>query len=325
MGPATGDAPLNTATLTPPEAPPSHSVQTPKPEVMVSVSEPKRAFFHAVPFILLHLGCLAVFWVGWSWPAVAMAVGMYVARMFAITGFYHRYFSHKSFHTSRVMQFLFAVAGNSAVQRGPLWWAAHHRHHHRHSDEPEDVHSPVRRSFLYSHVGWIFEPRNWPTKHDLMSDLNSYPELRLLDKYDKVVPMLLLFAVFFAGYLMEHYAPSLGATGMQMIVWGLISTVALWHGTFTINSLAHTWGSRVYNTTDTSRNNFFLALITLGEGWHNNHHHFPGSARNGFRWWEVDLTYYGLWMMSKIGLVWDLRPVPAHVMQRNQIESAAKK
>ena len=264
-----------------------------------------------VPFIGLHLACLGVFWVGFSWFAFWTALALYLVRMFAITGFYHRYFSHKSFRTSRAAQFVFALVGAACVQRGPLWWAAHHRNHHRHADTELDVHSPVTRSFIVSHMGWFLTPRGFPTDHAVIKDLTKYPELRWLDRYDLLVPVALAVSLFVLGNVLEARAPQLGTNGWQLLVWGFfISTIALFHVSVTINSIAHVWGTRRFATRDNSRNNWLLAILTMGEGWHNNHHHYPGSARQGFRWWEIDLTYYGLRVLSALGLIWDLRPVP---------------
>jgi stearoyl-CoA desaturase (Delta-9 desaturase) len=267
-------------------------------------------WLRVMPFIGLHLACLGVIWVGTSWFAVVVAAAMYALRMFAITGFYHRYFSHKAFATSRPVQFLFAALGAASVQRGPLWWAAHHRHHHRHADTDFDIHSP-RHGFWRSHMGWFLTPRSFGTDHAAIKDLARFPELRLLDRFDILVPALLALAMFALGAWLERAYPSLGTSGPQLLVWGFfISTVVLFHATVTINSLAHRWGSRRFATNDDSRNNWLLALLTFGEGWHNNHHHFPGSARQGFKWWEVDMTYYALRVMAWLGLVWDLKAMP---------------
>jgi stearoyl-CoA desaturase (delta-9 desaturase) len=265
-----------------------------------------------VPFIGLHLACLGVIWVGFSWVALWTAVALYAVRMFAITGFYHRYFSHKAFKTSRPVQFLFGLIGATSVQRGPLWWAAHHRNHHRHSDTELDVHSPVQHGFLWSHMGWFLTRAGFRTDRSVIRDLLRFPELRLLDRFDVLVPVALAVGLFLAGGWLEEHHPELGTSGPQLLIWGFfVSTVVLFHATVTINSLAHQIGSRRYETRDDSRNNWWLALLTFGEGWHNNHHHFPGSARQGFRWWEFDLTYYVLRLFAVVGLVWDLKPVPA--------------
>ena len=256
-----------------------------------------------VPFLAMHAGCLGVFWTGAS-PALALlAAATFAARMFAITAFYHRYFSHRAFRASRVAQFLFALLGASAAQRGPLWWASQHRHHHAHADRPEDAHSAARHGFAWSHAGWFLARENFPARLALVPDLARYPELRFLDRYDVLAPAALALALYAAG-------------GLPYVVWGFcLSTVALWHATFAINSLAHRYGTRRYATRDDSRNNLWLALLTFGEGWHNNHHHFPGSARQGFFWWEIDLTWYGLKLLAALGLVRELRPVPVAVRE----------
>ena len=272
------------------------------------------------PFVLLHLGCLGVLWVGVSATAVAVATVLYILRMFAITGFYHRYFSHRAFRTSRVVQFLFALLGATAVQRGPLWWASHHRHHHAHSDEAADSHSARQHGFAWSHTGWFLARANFATRRERVPDLARYPELRFLDRFDALVPLLLALGLYGAGEWLATTAPQLGTNGLQLVVWGFcISTVALYHATFTINSLAHRMGRRRYATRDDSRNNLWLALLTFGEGWHNNHHHYPASARQGFYWWEIDLTYYGLRALAALDLIWDLKPVPAAVRAANRL------
>lgn len=272
-----------------------------------------------LPFIGLHLACLAVFLVGWSWTALVVFALSYLVRMFAITAFYHRYFSHRSFRVSRPVQFVFAVIGASATQRGPLWWAAHHRHHHKVADRPEDPHAP-RHGFLWSHMGWFLSRQHFATDHSQIPDLQRYPELRWLDRFDLLVPVAFAVALFGLGALLERFAPGLGTNGWQLLVWGyFLATVVLIHVTLTINSLAHVWGRRRYATRDDSRNNWFLALLTLGEGWHNNHHHFPGSARQGFYWWEIDISFYVLKLMSWVGLVHDLKPVPAAIRESRRI------
>jgi stearoyl-CoA desaturase (delta-9 desaturase) len=275
-------------------------------------------WLRALPFVGLHLACLGVFWVGVSPTALIVAAALYAIRLFAITGFYHRYFSHRTFRTSRAVQFAFALIGASSVQRGPLWWAAHHRNHHRHADTAADPHSP-REGFWWSHVGWFLTRQRFRTDLARVPDLAGYPELRWLDRYDTAVPVALAVALWIAGALLERHAPSLGVSGGQLLVWGFfVSTVVLFHVTVTINSLAHRYGRRRYDTADDSRNNLWLALLTFGEGWHNNHHFFPGSARQGFRWWEIDATWYGLRLLALLGLIRDLKPVPDWVLARSR-------
>ena len=272
-----------------------------------------------LPFIVLHLACFAVFWVEFSAVAVSVAVVLYLLRMFAITGFYHRYFSHKAFKTSRPVQFIFAFLAASAAQRGPLWWASHHRHHHAHSDHPEDPHSPRQHGFFWSHLSWFLVNKNFRLKKERIKDWLQYPELKLLDRFDVVAPLALALGLFALGAWLEYAAPHLQTNGLQLFIWGfVISTVLLYHMTFTVNSLAHVWGKRRFLTNDDSRNNPVIALFTLGEGWHNNHHHFPSSARQGFYWWEIDLTYYGLKILAALGLIWDLRKVPVEVLSQKR-------
>ena len=289
-------------------------------ESITATDQKKVDWLRIVPLLFLHLMCLGVFWVGWSWTAIGVTLLLYSIRMFAITGFYHRYFSHKAFKTNRFWQFIFGAMGNASVQRGPLWWAAHHRHHHRFTDQEQDVHSPSRHGFWWSHIGWLTSKANFPTNYKYVAEWAKYPELRWLNRYDTVVPVLLALALYIFGALLERFAPQLGTNGLQMLVWGFfISTTVLLHATVTINSFDHMYGSRRYNTPDTSRNNALLALITLGEGWHNNHHHFAISARQGFFWWEIDVTYYLLVVMSWLGIVRDLRTVPEQVLNKNRI------
>lgn len=270
-----------------------------------------------LPFIGMHLACVGVLWVGFSWVALWTALALYALRMFAVTAFYHRYFSHRTFRTSRPVQFLFAVIAASAVQRGPLWWAAHHRNHHRHADTPLDVHSPVQHGFFRSHVGWFLTRSGFRTDWKVIPDLLRFPELRWLDRFDVLVPLALAVGLYLIGHGLQTTHPALHTSGAQLLIWGFfVSTIVLFHVTVTINSLAHRFGRRRFVTRDNSRNNWLLALLTFGEGWHNNHHYFPGSARQGFRWWEIDLTFYVLWLMARVGLVHDLKAVPAGLKRR---------
>lgn len=272
----------------------------------------------AIPFILVNLGCLLVFWVGFSWTAFITAAVLYFVRLFSIGAFYHRYFSHKTFQTNRFWQFVFAVLGVSSAQRGPLWWASHHRQHHMCSDEPEDAHSPLQHGFWWSHVGWFMSKKYYHYNPERVRDLERFPELVFLDRYDTVVPTLLFISLLVAGFLLQTFMPELGTGPGQMLVWGFcISTIALFHTTVSINSLSHVFGKKRFVTKDNSRNNFLLAILTLGEGWHNNHHHYPATARQGFMWWEIDITFYMLKLLEKLGIIWDVRGVPKSVLERN--------
>ncbi len=278
-------------------------------------------WMRVIPFVLLHLSCLLIVIVGFSWTAFIVCIFLFAIRMFAITGFYHRYFSHKTFKTSRFVQLLFAMIGATAVQRGPLWWAAHHRGHHIHSDTPEDKHSPKEHGFLWSHMGWFLTKSNFVTNTKFIRELIRFPELRMIDRFDLLMPLALSIGLFIIGHYLNQYEPQLNTDGFQLLIWGFsLSTVMLYHATFLVNSAAHQWGKKRYETKDTSRNNFIIAILTFGEGWHNNHHHYPGSARQGFYWWEVDLTYYVLKFLAMMGLIWDVRTVSDNIRESKKIE-----
>jgi stearoyl-CoA desaturase (delta-9 desaturase) len=234
-----------------------------------------------------------------TWELVAVCVGSYYLRMFGITAGFHRLFAHRAYRTSRWFQFVLAFLGGASTQKSAVWWAAHHRDHHRYSDLPGDLHSPVRDGFWWSHIGWILHSSTDRTKSENLRDFAEHRELWWLDRH-QLWPTLV-------------YATTLLAIGgWAWLFWGyFLSTTLLWHGTFCVNSLAHVWGSRRYATKDDSRNNLWIALLTLGEGWHNNHHHDQSSARQGMLWWEVDVSYYVLRALAAAGVVWKLRPPKA--------------
>jgi stearoyl-CoA desaturase (delta-9 desaturase) len=247
---------------------------------------------------------------GWSWSGFALAVVLYYVRMFGISGGYHRYFSHRAYRTSRPFQFALAVLGATAAQKGPLWWASHHRLHHKYSDRPEDPHSAYQRGLFWSHVGWILVKRYVPTGWDRVKDLQRYPELVWLNRFYLVPPVLLAVALALIG-------------GAHALLWGFfVSTVLLWHGTFTVNSLTHKFGRKRYQTGDESRNSLLIALITMGEGWHNNHHYYQRSERQGFYWWEIDGSHYVLKVLSWLRLVWDLQEPSRRVRDDRGVPSA---
>jgi stearoyl-CoA desaturase (delta-9 desaturase) len=234
--------------------------------------------------------------------------------MFAITGAYHRYFSHRSYKTSRFFQFILALLGASSGQKGPIWWASHHRHHHQYSDTEDDIHPPRIYGLWWAHIGWVVSGNYVGLRKELVRDWMQYPEIKWVDKYHSLVPLALAVALWGLGSFLEVNYPALHTNGFQMFAWGFcMSTTLLYHGTFCINSLAHIIGKRRFETGDDSKNSFILALITLGEGWHNNHHRYPGSERQGFYWWEIDITHYTLKALSWVGLVWDLREPPARI------------
>ena len=272
----------------------------------------------AIPFVLVHLACFGAIWTGVTWQAVIIAVALYWGRIFAIGAGYHRYFSHRAYSTGRIFQFILAVACQSTLQKSVLWWAAKHRHHHLHSDTEADIHSPRHTGFLYSHMGWIFASRHDTCDLVKVADFARYPELMWLHRHERW-PAYGLAALCFA------------IGGWSGLVVGFFwSTVLVFHGTFCINSLAHVRGTKRYVTGDDSRNNWLLAIFTMGEGWHNNHHACQSSVRQGFRWWEYDPTFYLLKALSWTGLVWDLKSPPEAVLRNEQrlgsrvIERAAR-
>jgi stearoyl-CoA desaturase (delta-9 desaturase) len=267
----------------------------------------------SLPFYAVHVAAVVgVALVGWSWKGAALAIALYYVRMFGVTGGYHRYFSHRTYRTSRAFQFVLAVLAQTSVQKGALWWAAHHRDHHKYSDTPKDPHSYRDYGFWYSHVGWILASDTEETNYDNIKDLSRYPELRWLNNWHVVPALVLAVGLWLVG-------------SWPALVWGFfVSTTLLWHGTFTINSLSHIWGKRVYTTTDDSKNNPVLAMVTMGEGWHNNHHYYPRSCRQGFHWWQIDLTYYVLRALSVVGIVWDIQ-VPSDKVIAGKLEIRGKK
>lgn len=260
--------------------------------------EEKIDLLRCMPFLIIHILSLGVFFVEFTWSCLLVLGITYSLRVFALTAFYHRYLSHRAFKTSRAVQFLFAFIGTTAAQRGPLWWSAHHRFHHKHSDKPQDRHSPHVRGFFWSHFGWFLQNKNFSTDETLIKDWVKYPELKFINRYDSLPPLILILIMYLVG-------------GLKFVFWGyFLSTVLIYHVTFSINSIAHIFGKRTYETNDQSRNNWFLALLSFGEGWHNNHHHYPSSAQQGRNWKQIDISYLILRLMATFGLVWDLREFP---------------
>lgn len=264
----------------------------------------------SIPMFLIHGLCLLAVVTGITWQSLVLCAVLYFGRMWFITAGYHRYFSHRSYKTSRWFQLVLAFGGGTAAQKGALWWASHHRDHHRFSDTERDVHSPLK-GFWWSHIGWILCDKHKGWDPDSIKDFNTYPELRFLTKHDWIPPWTLAIASFLIA----------GWPGL--IVGFFWSTVLLWHGTFTVNSLAHVMGRRRYATTDTSRNSALIAAWTGGEGWHNNHHYYQAAARNGFFWWEWDPTYYGLKVLSWLRIVRDLKVPPERVLNGARVREGS--
>lgn len=264
----------------------------------------------ATAFFAIHALAVAAFFYKPSLPMLAACLGLFLIRKFGITGGYHRYFSHRSFKTSRWFQFVLAFLGGMSAQKGALWWAAHHRHHHQHSDQPEDLHSVKQQGFYWAHVGWILAEDYQEFDRNRIKDFMKFPELVWLDKWHFVPPVTLGVLCFVLG-------------GWAGFLWSFcVSTVILYHTTFAINSFCHLLGKRRYETGESSKNSLLLAILTLGEGWHNNHHYYPHCARQGFFWWEFDPTYYVLKALKMVGIVHEIKEPPQRVLDGTEATAA---
>lgn len=267
-----------------------------------------------IAFWLVQVSAVTVFFVPFSWGLVALWAGAHFVRAVGLTLTFHRYFAHRAFKMGRVTQFLWAFIGTAAMQKGPLWWAGHHITHHKYADREGDPHSPYVSGFYYAHIGWFLND----VRHDkveatnpVVRDFGKFPEIRWLDRYFVVPPVLWAAAMYAIG-------------GFPWLAWGFfLPTVTLAHATFAINTINHLYGWRRFNTADESRNNPLTAFFAVGEGWHNNHHRFQRAARNGFYWWEFDPTYYVIRIMGWFGLAWDIQPVPERIYREAREKPAA--
>jgi stearoyl-CoA desaturase (delta-9 desaturase) len=280
----------------------------------LSSAAERRSTF-SIPLLFMHLCCAGVFFVEGGWPAWGIFAAMYLLHVFALTAGFHRYFSHKSFKTSRTFQFILAVLGTTAAQRDPLWWASHHRVHHQNADTDDDVHSPRHHGFWWAHMGWVMKRELMETDYSRVKDFAKYPELMWLNRHPYAPAFALAVLLLAIGALINVLRPDWGVSGWQFVFYGFfLSTVAVYHVTFCINSVAHIYGRRPYDVEDDSRNNWLLGLLAMGEGWHNNHHRYSVCARQGFRWWEIDLSYMALRLLQLFHIVWDIREPPRSVL-----------
>jgi stearoyl-CoA desaturase (delta-9 desaturase) len=269
----------------------------------------------SIPLLFMHVCCAGVFFTKGGWPAFGIFALMYVLHVFALTAGYHRYFSHKTFKTSRAFQFVLALLGTTAAQRDPLWWASHHRTHHQNADTPDDPHSPRYHGFWWAHIGWVMKRELAETDFDKIRDFSKYPELMWLNRHPYTPAFIFAALLLAVGSIINHLHPGWGVSGPQFLFYGFfLSTVAVYHVTFCINSVAHMFGRKRYDVDDDSRNNWLLGLLAGGEGWHNNHHRYAVCARQGFRWWEIDLSYMALRILQWLGIVWDIREPPTAVL-----------
>ena len=284
--------------------------------------EDNRLLMASSPIFLMHLLALGALFTGFSWAALIALLVTYFIRVFALTAGFHRYFSHRSFKTSRWFQFVLAWVGASSAQLGPMWWAANHRHHHQYSDQPEDIHSPVIKDAFWAHIGWILCRSYHEIQRDRVKDLLKFPELRFIDRFHVLPVLSLIMALYAVGALLNVYFPALGTNGPQMVMWGFfLSTILVYHVTFMVNSVTHIVGKKRFVTNDESRNSWWVALLTFGEGWHNNHHRWPLSARQGMYWWEFDLSYLILRFLGWIGLVWDIKVYPKKLYEEARADN----
>jgi stearoyl-CoA desaturase (delta-9 desaturase) len=263
----------------------------------------------------MHVGAIAGFFT-FSWGAFAvMMVLWWLTGGVGITLGYHRYFTHRSYETPKWFSYVLAVCGCLAGEAGPISWVAAHRYHHTFSDMPEDVHSPYKdpkhpvKSFMWAHFLWLFGRENFLSDYDKYKrytpDMVRDKVLMFLNDYHIVPTFFLAGLLYWMG-------------GWPYIVWGIfVRSVMVYHATWFVNSAAHVWGYRTFNTTDRSRNNWWVAILAFGEGWHNNHHAFQRSARHGLNWWEFDLTYSMIQVMKLFGLASNIYlPSPASLAAR---------
>jgi stearoyl-CoA desaturase (delta-9 desaturase) len=255
-------------------------------------------------FWSIQASALLVFFVPFSWALVGLWAASHFIRAVGLTLAFHRYFAHRSFQMNRIARFVWAFIGTAAMQKGPLWWAGHHVNHHRYADRDGDPHSPAISGFYYAHIGWFLND----TKHDrlpltnpVVRDFSKAPEIAWLERCYWAPPLMFGAALFLIG-------------GWPWFIWGFAApTMTLAHATFAINTVNHLWGSRRFETHDDSRNNAVTAFFSAGEGWHNNHHRYQRAARNGFYWWEVDITWYVIRAMAAAGLAWNIQAVPSRI------------
>jgi stearoyl-CoA desaturase (delta-9 desaturase) len=264
------------------------------------------------PFLGLVVAGVLLWGQGLSWVDLGLLLGMYVLTGLGITVGYHRLFTHGAFETNGVVKFVLAALGSMAVEGPLLDWVAQHRRHHQHSDTPEDPHSPhhqgqgflgLLRGLWHAHLGWPFRAREMDLSR-YVKDLRQSGLLRWVSGLFPVwVAVGLLMPAALGGLLTQSW---LGA--LLGLLWGgLVRIFLVHHVTWSVNSVCHLWGRRPFATDDQSKNNFLFGILALGEGWHNNHHAFPTSARHGLRWWQIDVTYYCIRALALVGLAWKVR------------------
>jgi stearoyl-CoA desaturase (Delta-9 desaturase) len=281
------------------------------------------------PFAGVIVGVVLMWDWGFTWSALGLFLGMYLVTGLGITVGYHRLFTHRGFETSGVMKAILAIFGSMAVEGPVLKWVAQHRRHHQHSDQPGDPHSPnlygggvigVLRGLWHAQVGWIFQPDS----PQLLGYVGDLRRSRLMRTMSALFPLWILVGMLIPTVLGGVITLSWSGALLGFIWGGLVRVFFVHHVTWSVNSITHLWGTRPFKTTDLSRNNFVVGVLALGEGWHNNHHAFPNSARHGLRWWQFDLSYLVIRGMALVGLARNVRvPSPSDLQARRARAAAA--
>jgi stearoyl-CoA desaturase (Delta-9 desaturase) len=281
----------------------------------------KVANFLAVVLPLLGVGSIAVFLWGWgfSWTDLGLLLGMYVLTALGITVGFHRLFVHRSFQTYPIIQFVLGVLGSMAVEGSLFHWVGLHRRHHQHSDRPGDPHSPhlhgegirgLLHGLWHAHLGWIFDP----DPPDLDRYFKDLQQSRMLRTVSALFPVWLVLGLLLPGVLGGVITGTWAGVWTGLIWGGLVRVFLVHHVTWSVNSVCHLWGFQPYQSADESRNNYLFGVLAMGEGFHNTHHAFPTSARHGLRWWQPDVSYYVIRVLSWLGLAWDVK-VPSKAAQ----------
>ncbi len=274
--------------------------------IAVKPKELPRRWGTTLFMVVIHLlAVVALLPRFWSGPAVVVLLVLYwLTACIGVTLGYHRLLAHRAFAVPRWLEALIATCGTLSCQHGPIDWVGLHRHHHLHSDDPADHHNS-HLGFWWSHVGWML--RDVPAQHNvrqLTPELQEVPYYRWLNRNFLLLQLPLAVVLFLLGR-------SLGVGGWALVLWGIpLRLVLVYHVTWFVNSATHRWGYVSYATSDNSRNNWWVAVLTFGEGWHNNHHAYPSSARIGFRWWELDITWWHIRVLQFVGLARQLRLAP---------------
>jgi stearoyl-CoA desaturase (delta-9 desaturase) len=289
------------------------------------------AFGVGVPFLGLLAAIVLLWGHGIGWLDLLMLIGLYSFTILGVTIGFHRMFTHRALQGGPALRFILGVAGSMSAQGPVLEWCAMHRRHHQHSDREGDPHSPhlhdgglagMLKGMAHAHFGWLFAPEPEGLAKSV-ADLLADPVLVFVDRFFWVWMMLGWIVPGIVGGLVSH--SWLGA--LEGLLWGgLVRTFLLHHVTWSINSVCHIWGTRPFGVTDESRNNALFGVLAFGEGWHNNHHAFPTSARHGLAWWQLDLTYVVIRILAAMKLVWNVRVPPASAMRakrRNDLRSAS--